>query len=82
MKTAEDFYLQVTGWESLESVEELDSAKDVVKMIDDFSKEKTKPLIEMLKNYLSDLNNLVPISQARENRIIQVKKLIGESPNI
>lgn len=58
MKTAEEFYLEKTGWENIENVEELDSAKDVVNMIDDFSKEKTRPLIEMLERSIKEINHL------------------------
>lgn len=58
MKTAEEFYLEKTGWENIERVEELDTPKDVVNMIDDFSKEKTRPLIEMLKRSIKEINHL------------------------
>lgn len=58
MKTAEEFYLEKTGWENIERVEELDTPKDVVNMIDDFSKEKTRPLIEMLKRSIKEINYL------------------------
>jgi hypothetical protein len=36
--TAEEFYLKETGWESLDSFEEFDHPKDVVKYMVEFAK--------------------------------------------
>lgn len=43
---------------------------------------KAPEMLDMLHNYLSDLNNIVGASDARENRIRQVKQLIKSATEI
>lgn len=43
---------------------------------------KAPEMLEMLKNYLSDLKNIIPQSDARNNRIKNVKQLITEATEL
>lgn len=43
---------------------------------------KAPEMLEMLINYINDLKNIVPQSEARDNRIYQVEKLIKEATEI
>ena len=61
---------------------------------EDYEKEKTEieanmllyskapELLEMLKTYLSDLNNVIPKSDAQRSRIYDVEQLIKEATTI
>lgn len=43
---------------------------------------KAPEMLEMLKIYLSDLNNIVPKSEAQRSRIYDVEQLIKESTEL
>lgn len=43
---------------------------------------KAPEMLEMLMNYINDLKNIVPQSEARDNRIYQVEQLIKEVTEI
>lgn len=43
---------------------------------------KAPCMLNMLNNYLSDLRNIVPKSEARDNRIEEVEQLIIDATNI
>lgn len=43
---------------------------------------KAPEMLGMLMNYINDLKNIVPQSDARDNRIYQVEKLIKEATEI
>jgi len=43
---------------------------------------KAPEMLEMLKIYLADLNNLIPPSDAQRNRIHDVEQLIKEATEI
>ena len=43
---------------------------------------KAPEMLKMLENYLSDLKNIVPQSEARDNRINNVEQLIKEATEL
>lgn len=43
---------------------------------------KAPEMLEMLNNYLSDLINIIPKSEARDNRIASVIKLVKEATHL
>ncbi len=43
---------------------------------------KAPEMLEMLKNYLADLNNIIPSSDAQRSRIYDIEQLIKEATEI
>lgn len=54
MKTAEEFYLQETGWDSIWEVEEFDKPHEVLEYMKAFAKYHVKLAMDELKEGLVD----------------------------
>ncbi len=49
--------------------------------MDEFASQKDEELIEIIRLYISDLNNIVPSSPARNNRIAMLEEKLKHLPN-